>query len=1038
MADRYWVGGTASWTATAGLNWSTTSGGVGGASNPGTGDRAIFDANSGAVTVTVSATRACGSIDFTGFTGTFTGTSTPILQVNGAALTLSSTMTLGLITFQTLLAGTTTVTWAGKLMGALTCAASNTVSQADAMLVNGAFTANGSWTTNDFTATISTLSSANSNVRTFNLGASTINLTSVNATTVWNVTGTNLTLNAGTSNIVLVNSAVGTRTFAGGGKTYGGLTYAVTPSPGVLAITGANTFAELNVDPGRTLTLPASTTTTVTDPQVGPGADWGYLYLPGNNSGNYVSTPDAAPLQVTGDIDIRVWAAADAWASGTRMLISKRTAGTASTISYSLEMLGSGLLEFSFSNGTTAVFRASSVAPTVANGSDIWLRATRVAASGLITFYTSPDGTNWTQLGTTFTQATGAIRAGTEAVEVGSMNSGTNTFLGKLYRAQIRNGINGTVVFDADLTAKPVGADTFVESSSNGATVTINGPLARNGDGRLTVNSSSAGTAATLSSASGRCQSDYLVVTDIAVTGGADWYAGHNSVDVSGNSGWIWADYFAAAVELLAAAALDADGSTAATYTGAVELLAPGALDAAAVRTTFGAADLLAAAALDVAATRTALAAVDLLAPGALDVAAVRTTFGAVDLTAPGALDAAAVRTALAAAELLAPGVLTVDAIRTTFGAVDLLAPGALDAAGTRTTPGAVELLAAAVLDAAAVRATFGAVELLAPGALDAAGLRTTFGAVDLLAPGALDVSALRATFAAAELTAPGALDAAAVRATFAAADLTAPGALDAAATRTALAAAELLAPGALTSDAVRTALAAVDLLAPGALTGDASGAALYTGAAELLAPGALDTAAGRTTFAAALLTAPGALDAAAVRTAIAAAELTAPGALDAASLRQTAAAVELLAAAALLTAGTVQNAYQGAVDLLAPGALDSAGVRLTAAAVLLTAPGALSGAALPVRLAAVELLAPGWLDVGALILGGTTALRRAAGAVRASALPAGRAGATRPARGATRAVRATAGSVGGVRAYAGTAATRPPYSPSAESLDGG
>lgn len=37
MADRYWVGGTATWDNTAGTKWSATSGGAGWASVPFTG-----------------------------------------------------------------------------------------------------------------------------------------------------------------------------------------------------------------------------------------------------------------------------------------------------------------------------------------------------------------------------------------------------------------------------------------------------------------------------------------------------------------------------------------------------------------------------------------------------------------------------------------------------------------------------------------------------------------------------------------------------------------------------------------------------------------------------------------------------------------------------------------------------------------------------------------------------------------------------------------------------------------------------------------
>jgi hypothetical protein len=34
MADRYWVGGTGTWSSTNTANWSTSSGGAGGASVP--------------------------------------------------------------------------------------------------------------------------------------------------------------------------------------------------------------------------------------------------------------------------------------------------------------------------------------------------------------------------------------------------------------------------------------------------------------------------------------------------------------------------------------------------------------------------------------------------------------------------------------------------------------------------------------------------------------------------------------------------------------------------------------------------------------------------------------------------------------------------------------------------------------------------------------------------------------------------------------------------------------------------------------------
>lgn len=55
-----------------------------------------------------------------------------------------------------------------------------------------------------------------------------------------------------------------------------------------------------------------------------------------------------------------------------------------------------------------------------------------------------------------------------------------------------------------------------------------------------TIQSSTAGTTATVSKASGTVSADYLNIKDITATGGATWNAGGNSVDLGNNSGWIF------------------------------------------------------------------------------------------------------------------------------------------------------------------------------------------------------------------------------------------------------------------------------------------------------------------------------------------------------------------------------------------------------------------------------------------------------------------------------------------------------------------
>ena len=95
MANRYWVGGTATWDATAGSKWALTSGGAGGQAVPTTSDVVFFDANSGSGTVTLGTTGNCFSLSFANFTGTFAfGTNTITIAGTATIFTGSTTMTV--------------------------------------------------------------------------------------------------------------------------------------------------------------------------------------------------------------------------------------------------------------------------------------------------------------------------------------------------------------------------------------------------------------------------------------------------------------------------------------------------------------------------------------------------------------------------------------------------------------------------------------------------------------------------------------------------------------------------------------------------------------------------------------------------------------------------------------------------------------------------------------------------------------------------------------------------------------------------------
>jgi len=250
MADRYWVGGTANWDGTAGSKWALTSGGAGGQSVPTSADDVFFDAASGAVTCTVTATANCRSLNFTGFTGTLAGTSA--IQFFGN-LTLVSGMTwthTGAINTMASSASWS-ITTAGKTLGSLNIGVNGgtaTWTLQDALALSGALTiTQGTFTTNNFNVTATQLISNNSNTRTINLGSSTLTFSTA-ATAVNLQTNTNLTFNAGTSTIIVSGANAN---LTGGSASAAGVTFYnvsfTSTTAGTLAINGINTLNNLSV-----------------------------------------------------------------------------------------------------------------------------------------------------------------------------------------------------------------------------------------------------------------------------------------------------------------------------------------------------------------------------------------------------------------------------------------------------------------------------------------------------------------------------------------------------------------------------------------------------------------------------------------------------------------------------------------------------------------------------------------------------------------------------------------------------------------------
>lgn len=334
MATRYWVGGSGTWSSSATANWSTTSGGAGGASAPTTADDVVFDSASNATsyTVTISGTNVpCQSITVAGpatgtcsFTAAVANTSslgiygnltfpatgfafTTNLVHNFQATSGSWTVTTNGVTIPYIFAfGTSTASTAVWTLGS----ALTTIAQAIYVYSGTLNTAGYSVSTPGFTR--------GSITQTFqlNLSSSTVTLSGTNVLSSFTNAGTNV--NAGTSQINCTSSG---STFTGAGFTYYNVSF--TNASQTTIVTGANTFNNLTFaartsSGGNRVSFDSNQTINGTL-TVSAGVNGTYRYrLYGANAGSAI-TLTAAAVSLT-DVDFAdiTGAGAATW-SGTRL-----------------------------------------------------------------------------------------------------------------------------------------------------------------------------------------------------------------------------------------------------------------------------------------------------------------------------------------------------------------------------------------------------------------------------------------------------------------------------------------------------------------------------------------------------------------------------------------------------------------------------------------------------------------------------------------------------------------------------------------------
>jgi hypothetical protein len=532
MADRYWVLGTGSWSSTNTVNWSATSGGLGGASVPTASDNVFFDANSnvgtGNFTVTMANTpRVCNDFTASGLDGTMT------LAGSNIGLTVSGSLTFQATNFTRTYTGTTTfnatttgktITTNGVAFGSATLfdgVGGGWILQ-DAMSISGTNATtttltNGTLDLQSYTLSTGRFSSSNSNTRTIAFGTGQISCTGTG--TVWTTsTQTNLTTTG--TQVVNVTSTGSTAITVSTGAlseansisfNFTGGTYALSWGGSSSTIRNLNftgyagtlgevliiiVYGNLTLSTGMSLT--ASTFTwrfraTSGTQQITTNAKTLDFPVDFNGVGGTFQLQDALTMGSTRKADL---------INGTLDLNGKTlTVGAGFQTS-------AGTKNLTFNGGTLVCPAATTTA--FQNSAPTGFTTTAGTGTGTISM-TAATAKTFVGGGSTFNCTLNQGGAGDLTI------TGSNTF------SNITNTVQpASILFTAGTTS------TFTDFSLSGTS------------GNLITIGSVTAASHTLSKASGTVSADFLSISRSTATGGAGWYAGANSTDGGNNSGWIF------------------------------------------------------------------------------------------------------------------------------------------------------------------------------------------------------------------------------------------------------------------------------------------------------------------------------------------------------------------------------------------------------------------------------------------------------------------------------------------------------------------
>lgn len=193
------------------------------------------------------------------------------------------------------------------------------------------------------------------------------------------------------------------------------------------------------------------------------------------------TTPTATALNISGDLDVRFDVQPDSWLSSTTVVELGGKWGAAGQRSWHAYLYASTVRLGWTTDGTTEVLAAAPLTQ-VELTPRMTVRATLTVNNGAgghtARFYTGPSMNGpWTQIGfDNILPGTAATWSSTAALEIGDVAATVYTnHAARLYAAQVRAGIGGTVVASPDFTAQAPAATAFTDSAGRTWTISAGG-----------------------------------------------------------------------------------------------------------------------------------------------------------------------------------------------------------------------------------------------------------------------------------------------------------------------------------------------------------------------------------------------------------------------------------------------------------------------------------------------------------------------------------------------------------------------------------